>query len=79
MKIRYSYGQVGSDAGAPRFNYIQIYNQASNVQFGDSQNVGFGPTFKEGTMADPESTWEVATKQNLGIETQFMGKTFDEH
>lgn len=74
MKVRYSYGQVGSDAGAPRFNYIQIYNQANNVQFGDSQNVGFGPTFKEGTMADPLSTWEVATKQNLGLELSLWNK-----
>ena len=85
LKIRYSLGQVGSDAGAPRFNYIQIYNQGGNINFGNSSNVAFGPTFTEGTMADPSATWEVSTKQNLGIELSLWNKLtmnvelFNEH
>lgn len=27
LKVRYSYGEVGSDKGAPRFNYIQLLNR----------------------------------------------------
>lgn len=74
LKMRYSYGKVGSDAGAPRFNYMQIYNQGGNILLGNSQNVGFGPTYSEGTTANPSSTWEVAIKQNLGLEIGLWNK-----
>lgn len=68
FKVRYSYGQVGSDANSPRFNYIQLYNTGGNTNYGYTQNVGFGPVYYEGTVANINSTWETATKQNLGIE-----------
>ena len=68
MKIRYSYGLVGSDRGAARFNYIQLYNSGGNVQFGMNQHVNFGPLYTEGKLAYPNATWETALKQNLGIE-----------
>lgn len=74
LKVRYSLGQVGSDAGAPRFNYIQIYNENGNANFGLSDQISAGPIYSEGTMADPSSTWEVATKQNLGIELGLWNK-----
>lgn len=85
LKVRYSYGKVGSDEGAPRFNYIQTYEQGKNITLGDSQNVGFGPTFIEGKTANLLATWEVATKQNLGIELELWNKLtmnmdlFNEH
>ncbi|MGM9769080.1 MAG: SusC/RagA family TonB-linked outer membrane protein [Candidatus Cryptobacteroides sp.] len=68
LKIRYSYGLVGSDRGAGRFNYIQLYSSGGNAQFGLDQNVSFGPIYTEGTLAYPNATWETAVKQNLGIE-----------
>ncbi len=74
LKLRYSYGKVGSDFGAPRFNYIQLYNSSGNAVFGESQNVNFGPLYTEGSTANINSTWEVAIKQNLGIELGFWNK-----
>ena len=68
LKIRYSYGEVGSDRGALRFNYIQLFEEAGNAVFGNSQDVTFGPNYAEGALGYPDATWETAIKQNLGIE-----------
>lgn len=68
LKARYSYGQVGSDANSGRFNYIQLFNSGGSMNYGYTQNVSFGPLYSEGTVANPNSTWETATKQNLGVE-----------
>lgn len=74
LKIRYSYGKVGNDAGAARFNYIQLFDAAGNVQFGLNQDVNFGPIYTEGATGNPDATWEKATKQNLGIELGLFQK-----
>ena len=74
LKVRYSYGEVGSDANSGRFNYIQTFSSSGNVQFGMNQNVNFGPLYAEGTLAYPYSTWETAVKQNLGIEMTIINK-----
>lgn len=74
LKIRYSYGEVGSDKGAPRFNYIQLFESGGNVTFGKNQNVTYGPLYTEGKLAYHDATWETATKQNLGIEMTLWGK-----
>lgn len=85
MKIRYSYGIVGSDIGAGRFNYVQIYSSGGNATFGLNQNVTFGPLYTEGALAYEDATWETATKQNLGVEITLIKKLritadlFDEH
>lgn len=85
LKIRYSYGKVGSDSGAPRFNYIQIFNSGGNVTFGMDQNISYGPLYTEGRLAYENATWETAVKQNLGVDITLFKKLslavdlFDEH
>ena len=74
FKIRYSWGKVGSDAGANATNYIQIFNSGGNVNFGYDQNVSFGPTYSEGALAYEDATWETAIKQNLGFEVGIINK-----
>lgn len=74
LKIRYSYGEVGSDASAPRFNYIQLFDSGGYYKFGKYQDVSFGPLYSEGKLAYTDSTWETATKQNLGIEMTLINK-----
>lgn len=74
LKFRYSYGQVGSDAGAGRFNYVALFNTNGNVSFGESSNVAVGPTYVEGNTANINSTWETSTKQNLGVEIGLWDK-----
>lgn len=36
-KVRYSYGEVGSDHGASRFTYLTQYSSGSNATFGDDK------------------------------------------
>lgn len=72
MKLRYSYGEVGSDKGAPRFNYIQLFDSGGNVTFGKNTNITYGPLYTEGALAYENATWETAIKQNIGIELTFF-------
>lgn len=74
FKVRYSWGKVGTDAGASRFQYIQLFNQGGTVNFGKDENTAFGPTYSEGAVAQPNATWESAIKQNLGIEFSLFKK-----
>lgn len=74
LKLRYSYGEVGSDKGAPRFNYIQLFESGGNVTFGKNQNVTYGPLYTEGKLAYQNATWETAVKQNIGIEMTILRK-----
>ena len=54
LKVRYSYGVVGNDKGATRFNYIQKFEQLSaNAQFGKYQTSNWGPLYKEGKIGRP--------------------------
>ena len=74
LKVRYSYGEVGNDLGAPRFNYIQTFTSGGNAQFGLDQDYNWGPIYSEGKLADINATWERATKQNIGIEIGLFNK-----
>jgi TonB-linked SusC/RagA family outer membrane protein len=76
FKIRYSYGQVGSEAGADRWMYQGEYSADSKLhQFGvnfDDQ----GGTLIESKLANPDATWETATKENLGFEINLFDNAF---
>ncbi|MFZ5942181.1 MAG: SusC/RagA family TonB-linked outer membrane protein [Bacteroidota bacterium] len=71
MKIRYSYGQVGSDAGISRWLYISEYNlSGGGVSFGYPMQ--YYQYIAEGNIPVTDATWEVATKQNIGMEFGFF-------
>lgn len=74
MKLRYSYGEVGSDKGAPRFNYIQLFSSGGSINFGEDQDVPYGPFYSEGNLAYLGATWEKAIKQNFGVEMTLLRK-----
>ncbi len=76
MKIRYSWGKVGSDNGAARFNYIQEFSSSSNVSFGATTNNTTSTIYTEGTLANEAATWEESIKQNLGLEMTICKKLF---
>ena len=74
-KFRYSWGKVGSDAGAKRWNYIQQFTSDGNITLGtDASGQIWGPLYHEGDVATLNSTWEKSTKQNLGIEIGLWNK-----
>lgn len=84
LKLRASYGSVGSDSGGGRFLYIPgtysyfpATNDAANnpngfyANFGD-QNRNYHKALREGTVANPDVTWATAIKANFGIESKFF-------
>ncbi len=74
VKFRYSWGKVGSDANADRFNYMQTYETGTSVKFGETSLVSSGTTYTEGTLAYPYATWETAIKQNIGVDITIKNK-----
>lgn len=76
FKIRASVGKVGSDAGIPRWGYLDswIY-QGSTDQQGGATYFGFPlgvrspyTHYFEGTIANPSIRWETALKKNIGVD-----------
>lgn len=72
MKVRYSYGLVGSDTGTTRFAYISTYSTVDgDIYYGDPA-VSLGSVYQEGKPANPDATWETSIKQNLGFDFTFL-------
>ncbi len=73
LKLRYTYGQVGSDQGIVRGQYFGGYGNAGGLsQFGFPNLQGIYPLRFEETIANPDISWETATKQNVALETSFF-------
>ncbi|WP_342648054.1 TonB-dependent receptor [Mucilaginibacter sp. CSA2-8R] len=67
LKLRGSYGKVGSDAiGGSRYIYSQYYNGGGGYNFGVSP-VGFSG-YSEGTLANPNVYWESQRELNIGLD-----------
>lgn len=74
LKIRGSYGLVGSDKliGGGRFGYLQTFGGGDGYDFG-IQNFNTNPGgLKEGTLANLNLTWEKARKANFGLDATFL-------
>lgn len=71
LKIRGSYGLVGSDVtGGGRYLYNQTYNPSSGYVFGTSGSTV--NTIKEGELGNPNVTWEKEWKRNIGVEVNLF-------
>ncbi len=67
LKIRSSYGVVGSDvAMGDRYLYNQVYETGSIYYFGDRAMKWQG--YKEGNLGNDNVTWEKARKFDVGID-----------
>ena len=71
LKIKASWGQLGSDAINARFLYLSRYSTvANNYAFGGTTYPGLNPT-----ASNPNVSWETSTKSDLGFEARlFKGK-----
>lgn len=71
LKVKYSWGMIGSDAGIARWLYQTEYKPSNgSIGFGDplqSYNI-----IGEGPIPIYDATWETAIKQNLGLEMRFL-------
>ncbi|WP_295124920.1 TonB-dependent receptor [uncultured Chitinophaga sp.] len=76
LKIRGSYGLVGSDniGSAYKYLYEQVYNSGqSGYNFGETPTAVPGIT--EGALGNNDVTWEKERKANIGLEVKmFKGK-----
>lgn len=76
LKIRASMGWVGndkykdSDNNPIRFLYLQEFDHDGGYTFGTGDNKYEG--IQQGAIANKDVSWEVARKQNVGIETDFF-------
>ncbi len=77
LKLRASYGKVGNDKlGSTRFLYI------SNITSGGGviPSLGRGQAISQGKLGNTNLSWEIAYKQNYGIDIQLFNElsfTFD--
>lgn len=67
LKVRASYGLVGSDNVSSRFPYLAFYGGGSGYDFGNNFGTNVGGT-SEGKLANANLTWEKARKLNVGID-----------
>ncbi len=74
LKIRGSYGLVGSDQlPGERFGYLQFFNvNGDTYNLGTDLNSGVPAGVFEGALANPLLTWEKARKANIGIELRTL-------
>jgi TonB-linked SusC/RagA family outer membrane protein len=69
LKVKGSWGQLGSDAINARFLFLSRYSTvANNYAFGGTVFPGLNPT-----AANPTVSWETSTKTDIGIEGSFKG------
>lgn len=86
FKIRYSYGEVGTDNSSSRFPYLADFgNYNRNTAAGNEQvyynwgdmNSHFGyPGLTFTRVSSNNVTWEVAKKHDLGIDLYLWGDKF---
>lgn len=67
LKVRASYGLVGSDNVSSRFPYLAFYGGGSGYDFGNNFGTNVGGT-SEDNLANANLTWEKARKLNVGID-----------
>ncbi len=70
LKLRASYGLVGNDSlGSDRFLYISELSLANS---GPMSSLGYGKYIVQGKIGNEELSWEIARKQNYGIDIQLF-------
>jgi len=87
LKIRGSIGKVGNDnvyvnGVSKRYLYLpNTWNYTGGYYFGTLSERNYVGGAEEGTVGNPNVTWETATKSNIGFESKFfknkLGITFD--
>ncbi len=77
LKIRYSWGKTGNDANIARWQYVSSWEKTNQTRpFGSPVTQPGYPLYFEGTIANPNVHWEVAEKQDIGIEAGIFNNLF---
>ncbi len=81
LKLRASWGKLGNDRvvginGSPAaFEYLNLYNIQNGGVFGENRALSTGLT--PSAVANPNITWETASKLNLGVDLSVMKGLLD--
>jgi len=80
LKVRYTWGQSGSEAGASKMMYLGTYRifdekQRAQMRFGNEFE-DQGGFIVQTSLENPLATWETATKENIGIDFSAFGNRF---
>lgn len=70
LKLRTSYGLAGNNLSAGYFSYQQFYTNSSTFYKGNPP--AGNSTVVEGTLANPNLTWEKSKKFNFGIDATLL-------
>ena len=81
LKLRYSYGKVGNDIGGVRFPYLAEFKTEHQYDWGDLDIVGNNNANRYkglfySRLASNNVTWEIATKQDVGVDMAMFGNKF---
>ncbi|MDR1518074.1 MAG: TonB-dependent receptor [Dysgonamonadaceae bacterium] len=77
FKIRYSHGQVGNDNTGDRFPFLYtIEGGGAGFNFGTGLNPSTYSGRRYTQVASPLVTWEVATKDDLGVDLSLLKNKF---
>ncbi len=77
FKVRYSWGMTGNDANIPRWQYVSSWDKTNQTRpFGSPVTQPGYPLYFEGNVANPNVHWEVAEKQDLGLEVGVFQNLF---
>ncbi|MEI6864630.1 TonB-dependent receptor, partial [Flavicella sp.] len=68
LKLRVSHGKLGDDS-VGQYQYMQSFYFGNNYVFGTSDV----PGVYSSTLPNPNITWEVSVKTDIGIEADFFG------
>ena len=70
LKFRVSWGKVGNDSlGSDRFLYL---SEISSAAGGPMSTLGYGKYIIQGMIGNEDLSWEIATKQNYGVDIQLF-------
>tara|TARA_B110000503_G_scaffold10383_1_gene14051 strand:- start:1781 stop:4828 length:3048 start_codon:yes stop_codon:yes gene_type:complete len=72
LKIRASYGELGSDVGIGGFRYLEFFGFGSSFV----DNSGVSQSIGSSGLADANTTWEKAKTYNIGMELGLWNNLF---
>ncbi|RFS26679.1 TonB-dependent receptor [Chitinophaga silvatica] len=77
LKLRFSYGEVGNDNfGGNRFAYLSTISSGGTYNFGENISPNVFPGLYYSQVSSEQLTWEIARKQDLGLEVNLLRNLF---
>lgn len=71
MKIRGGWGQTGNQSGLGDYGYLALYN-FGRIQWWETGNEHAVPTRTQGSLSNPELTWETTSQMDIGFDLTML-------